>query len=291
MSDAYTAALASGSTSFCRCFRLTRSDGTVMGFTDHDEDVTFDGTTYQAGAALGASETAARLGLAPDDLDATGALSADAINEADLAAGAYDGATVQAWDVDWADPDVRRLLGAYTLGQVERDQSAFTAELRSLSAGMETKQGRVLSKLCDVTALGDSRCKLTLAPWQSFAIVVAVSDYTVTVTDTGTSTGFFEAGTADWLSGDNAGTGSDIRASEPRAGQTVIHLWHTPARPLAPGDTVTLTAGCDRTAETCAARFNNLDNFRGFPFLPGATFSGEYGIPGQSGQDGGSRYE
>lgn len=38
--------------------------------------------------------------------------------------------------------------------------------------------------------------------------------------------------------------------------------------PLAPGEGVTLAAGCDHTTATCAARFSNLDNFGGFPFIP-----------------------
>ena len=38
--------------------------------------------------------------------------------------------------------------------------------------------------------------------------------------------------------------------------------------PLAPGEGVTLAAGCDHTTATCAARFSNLDNYGGFPFIP-----------------------
>jgi hypothetical protein len=34
------------------------------------------------------------------------------------------------------------------------------------------------------------------------------------------------------------------------------------------GDNVTLTAGCDRTRATCVAKFNNLANFMGFPYIP-----------------------
>lgn len=34
------------------------------------------------------------------------------------------------------------------------------------------------------------------------------------------------------------------------------------------GDVVATTAGCDRTAATCAAKFANLDNFMGFPWIP-----------------------
>jgi len=32
---------------------------------------------------------------------------------------------------------------------------------------------------------------------------------------------------------------------------------------------VRLTAGCDRRAETCRVKFDNLVNFQGFPDMPG----------------------
>lgn len=34
------------------------------------------------------------------------------------------------------------------------------------------------------------------------------------------------------------------------------------------GDAITLTAGCDRTRTTCVAKFGNLPNFMGFPYIP-----------------------
>lgn len=37
---------------------------------------------------------------------------------------------------------------------------------------------------------------------------------------------------------------------------------------IAPGTDVLLTVGCDHTTATCEARFNNLDNYGGFPFIP-----------------------
>lgn len=42
----------------------------------------------------------------------------------------------------------------------------------------------------------------------------------------------------------------------------------SPMPQLAVGAPVSLVAGCDRTAATCAARFNNLPRFGGFPALP-----------------------
>lgn len=38
--------------------------------------------------------------------------------------------------------------------------------------------------------------------------------------------------------------------------------------PLEPGQAVRLYKGCDHTTQTCAAKFNNLANFGGFPFIP-----------------------
>jgi hypothetical protein len=35
-----------------------------------------------------------------------------------------------------------------------------------------------------------------------------------------------------------------------------------------PGDPVLLVAGCDHSLQTCQSRFNNLDNYGGFPFIP-----------------------
>lgn len=34
------------------------------------------------------------------------------------------------------------------------------------------------------------------------------------------------------------------------------------------GDLITTTAGCDRNQATCVAKFNNLDNFMGWPYIP-----------------------
>ncbi len=42
----------------------------------------------------------------------------------------------------------------------------------------------------------------------------------------------------------------------------------TPFSNLSVGDTLSITAGCDKLATTCRDRFNNLINFGGFKYLP-----------------------
>lgn len=115
------AKLESGVTTLCRCFVLTRRDGTVQGFTDHDEDIVLNGVLCRAGTGLAASEVSARLGLAVDGAEISGALADDGLNEADLAAGRYDAARVQTWLVDWSAPALHVLLNTATLGEVRRE--------------------------------------------------------------------------------------------------------------------------------------------------------------------------
>ena len=47
--------LASGATTLCACWRVVRGDGTVLGFTDHDRAILFDGVEHEPESGLDAS--------------------------------------------------------------------------------------------------------------------------------------------------------------------------------------------------------------------------------------------
>src|SRR5262245_59805600 len=48
--------LDTGATTLAWCWRVTRNDGTHLGFTDHDRDLAFDGTVFEASTGFTASE-------------------------------------------------------------------------------------------------------------------------------------------------------------------------------------------------------------------------------------------
>ena len=108
--------LATGATTLAWCWRVTRNDGTAFGFTDHDRDLAFDGTTFEAATGFTASEIKDALGLSVDNLEVSSALKSDRLNEDDLAAGLYDDAAVEIWRANWADtvkaPATRRPIAA-----------------------------------------------------------------------------------------------------------------------------------------------------------------------------------
>ncbi|MEJ2118220.1 MAG: DUF2163 domain-containing protein, partial [Alphaproteobacteria bacterium] len=122
-----------GATTLCWCWRLARADGAVYGFTDHDRDLAFAGTTFEAASGFTASDIAQSVGLSVDNLDASGALSSNALTEDELSKGLFDDARVEIWRVNWVSPEQRVLMMSGSIGEVRRGETAFTAELRSLS--------------------------------------------------------------------------------------------------------------------------------------------------------------
>ncbi|MFD2181425.1 DUF2163 domain-containing protein [Rhodoplanes azumiensis] len=264
--------LASGVTTLCRCWRVVRPDGVTLGFTDHDADILLDATPCRAGSGLDASEATARFGLQVDGGEVFGALADDALTEADLAAGRYDAATIETWLVDWSAPSTRLLLAVGTLGEVRRDGTAFTAELRSLSEKLAQESGRVYTAACTAD-LGDARCRVDLgAAGFSANGTVAGLEATSTIRVSGLTSfadGWFTAGRLAFTSGANAGLASEVKRHAVDPAGVAVALWQAMPEPIAPGDAFVITAGCDKQFATCRDRFANVDNFRGFPHIPG----------------------
>jgi hypothetical protein len=150
----------SGATTLARCWKLTRRDELVLGFTDHDLLLRFDGVDYLPMAD--AADMPTRLGAQVDTGEIAGILHADAIAEADIVAGLYGGATVETWQVNWNDVAQRVRIGVHTIGEIVREDGLFRAELRSGQQALNRIAGRIYSPLCDAV-LGDARCQVSTA--------------------------------------------------------------------------------------------------------------------------------
>jgi uncharacterized phage protein (TIGR02218 family) len=281
--------LATGATTLCRCWRLTRRDAAVMGFTDHDEDLVFDGTTFRAGTGFEGAELEARFGLAVTGTEIHGALSAESLNEQDLAAGLYDNAKVEIFLVNWTDVEQRLLLRTGNLGEVRREGAAFAAEVRGLAARLNEERGRIFAATCDAN-LGDARCGVALgdAASQGEGSVLAVEGASL-MRVAGINTfanGWFTRGKLTFSAGPNAGLSVEVKEHRIEAGEVRFALWQQMPEPIAEGDLFVVTAGCDKRFETCRMKFANAVNFRGFPHLPGNDFVAAYAVPGEPGHDG-----
>ncbi|MBL8564735.1 MAG: DUF2163 domain-containing protein [Hyphomicrobiaceae bacterium] len=273
--DALDAHLRSGATTLCWCWRMTRRDGLVQGFTDHDRDLTFDSVTFEASAGFSAGEITDSVGLSVDNLEVTSALSSDRLSELDLAAGLYDDARVEIFRVNWQDPEQRLLIRSGSLGEVRRAGPRFTAEVRGLAHYLQQPRGRLFQYTCDAD-LGDARCGLDLdnPSLRAVGVVEAVVDarrFDVSGLS-GYASSWFTRGLLTFTSGAAAGQAVEVKRHTSNAGQVSIELWHAARMPLLAGQTFAITAGCDKHVGTCRDKFANVTNYRGFPHMPGNDF-------------------
>lgn len=283
--------LASGTTTLARAFALTRKDGLVMGFTDHDRDLEFDGVIFRADTGLTAKAVQMGTGLSVDNSEAFGALRSDAINEEDILAGRYDGAEVRGWLVNWADVELRALQFRGTLGEITRSGGSFTAELRGLSEVLNQPQGRIYQARCSAV-LGDEACGFDLEQpgYSDERAVEGVAGARVFdfANLSGFDDRFFEKGRFQVLSGQAAGLVGMIKNDRlVSSGARQVELWQALGVEPQAGDLVRLEAGCDKRMDTCQVKFANFVNFRGFPSIPGEDWLMSF--PARSGvNDGGS---
>ena len=289
LSPDLTVHLASGATTLCHFWSLTRSDGTVLGFTDHDRDLVVGGVAYAARSGLEAAEASAELGFAVGGGEVAGALRSSGIVEADVAGGLYDGASVETWLVDWTNPATRLLLDVGTVGEIRRAGGAFVAELRGLMQDLDVERGRTYRATCGAD-LGDGRCRVNLADprFRTTGTVTSIfAPASLAVTLAGSfPDAWFDGGRLTWTMGANAGLSADIRSQ----GGGRLVLWEVPPRDSVAGEAFVLTAGCDKHLSTCRERFANVPNFQGFPHMPGNDFVLRHAPGSGAGLDGGSLF-
>jgi len=259
--------LAGEVTTLATCWKITRRDGVVLGFTDHVRNLEVDGVTYQA--ASGYTRTAIRstADLAVDNLDVESVFSDGGITEVDLRTGRYDFAEIRMFLLNYEDlgQGILKLRRGW-LGEVTIRDGMYVAELRGMTQKLLMTVGEVYAPDC-AADLGDARCGVDLAALEESGTVSAVSSITAFQTSLVQATGWYDGGELIWTSGANAGQTVAVRSWD--AATSTLTLFLPALYPIQAGDPFIVRPGCDKTFATCQAKFDNAVNFRGFPHVPG----------------------
>lgn len=270
LSVALAAHFALETTQLATCWKVTRLDGEVFGFTAHDADLTVGGVTYAASTGYVPSQVSTGASLAVDNLNVQGVVDSAVITEGDLQAGLWDYAAVEIFEVIWSDPDAgtHKLRKGY-LGEVRLGRVQFEAELNGLLQLLQQEVGRLYMPACQWD-LGDSRCTVNL---DALAVNVQVTSVTsarvFACAGLAQAAGYFDAGLVTWQ-GSPAGLNDGLRMEiKTHTAGGAIALCQPMPYAVAVGDSVTIRPGCDRTRATCNTKFSNVLNFGGFPDLPG----------------------
>lgn len=257
-------------TTLATLWRLVRRDGAVMAFTDHDRDIIHDGLTYKAATGFTPTSVVSVAGLSVDSLDIQSVLDSAEITEDDLMAGVYDGATVEIFMVNHADPAMGVLFARKgVIGEVTLTGQGFVAELRGLTGALSQTIGQLYSPICRAD-IGDDRCRVGLTAYTvdgSVAVVLgrrAFGDPARTEPQD-----WFAQGLLTWLSGANAGMAMEVKGF---GAGGAFELFLPMPRDVVVGDRYRVHAGCDRRFITCRGKFANAVNFQGEPHIPGIDY-------------------
>ncbi|MEK6746868.1 MAG: DUF2163 domain-containing protein [Rickettsiales bacterium] len=267
ISSALATHIAGEVTTLATCWKLTRRDSVVFGFTDHDGDITVDSVNYKAESGFTPSAIQNSASLSVDNLDIEGMLSAGNITEADIMAGLYDFAEIEIFQVNYNDITQGKLkLRRGWLGEVSLVNQQFVAEVRGLTQRLSQTIGELYSASCRAT-FADLRCKINPA---SYTVTGTVSSVTSTRefidSSRAETSGLFNFGKITFSSGANNGLSMEVK--EFINGGRISLVLPMPYS-INAGDNYSMVQGCDKTLETCANQYNNVINYRGEPHVPG----------------------
>lgn len=252
-------------------YTFTLRDGTNYRFTNYDTNLTWNGNTFlKKGLLIHRSGVSLVTGVQVDNLDIT--INADDSNFYNnvnffqlLANGGLDGATLELKRLFFTDPltpvgDVWIFSGRVS----EVSTSRFEAQI-TINSDLELLNIQMPKNLYQpscIHAVYDSGC----AASKSYVSAMALSDSTNRIINAQISqeAGWFNEGIIEFLSGANAGVTRTIKTHTTNRIEVTLTLPNI----VQVGDTFRLLAGCDRTMATCKAKFNNLLNYRGYPYLP-----------------------
>lgn len=288
-SAAMDTALARSGKTIAKMMRIQRRDGTVLCFTDHDEDLEYNllglgSATYRAGKGILASDISQTAGLEPNNCEVTGPFGTDPatdITRAGVMGGRFVRAKVHLFEVDWTNLAAGELAGlGGRIAEARPAGGKFIFRIEDNLAQLRQEIGTQIQGSCRATH-GDAACGRV--PESDTATVTAATDgmqMSVNVAAGPWTDHYFDKGWVIGLTGENSGVQVEIE-SWTSAG--VVKLFgFLPAVPEV-GDTFTIVRGCGQTRTDCMDR-NNMIRFRGEPDVPSTDQVARPAIPGEGDQ-------
>jgi uncharacterized phage protein (TIGR02218 family) len=260
------------------CFTFTLLSGLILTYTNADVSIALNGYTYAANSVLvDGLHYKCAVGLDVDQQKITiSARPTDTVGGVPflqaLRNGVFDGCEIQrerAFLTSWsAAPIGSVLLFKGRFGPID-NVGRTTAEITVNSdlVLLDINIPRNLYSPACLHVLYDSGCGLIKNAYGANG--TAGAGTTNSVINWSGASSVYAQGSITFTSGVNAGKSATVKSASSASLVLAYPLLNAPAA----GDAFTVYQGCDHSMATCQSKFNNLANFRGFPFIPPPTYA------------------
>lgn len=153
------------------------------------------------------------------------------------------------------------------IAEVDAGRSLATFSVNSHLELLNQNMPRNLWQSGCVNTLYDASCALNQAAFATGGTALTGSTSSSINATLAQVTGYFNLGIVTFTSGANNGVSRSVKAYTKGSPGTVTLISPFPNAPLN-GDTFSIYPGCDKQQGTCMQKFNNVNNYRGFPFIP-----------------------
>lgn len=269
-------------------YQLVLPNGGTLYYTSWDTDILWNGQTYSAGGSVGPyfdctdnkAKMTQNVGTQVDTftvevLPGAGLVQGQPFLQA-VQQGVFDGADFTYSGAyfptggGFTSPALPTGIVIKMVGRVAEVDAGRSSAVFNINSHLELFNQQMPRNLYQVgctNTLFDTGCRLVKA---SFAVNGTVSTGTTAsqiLSGFTQGTGYFDMGVMTFTSGANSGISRTVKnyfQAIPSTFNLISPFPNTPA----PGDTFTVYPGCDKQQSTCTQKFNNLTNFRGFPYVP-----------------------
>jgi uncharacterized phage protein (TIGR02218 family) len=259
-------------TQVCLSWRIVRQDGIELNFVEMDCDLIYNNKLYKAANGFNSSAIKKDSSLEIDNLDIEGILNSDSIKTNEILAGYYDNAMIEInlLSLKPGQPIVEKSLflkrgyiGAIKI--IGKDK--FVAEINGFLESGNNITTKRYGNLCRAN-LGDDKCKFNIEKYTHYGNITEVID-NKTFRDSSMfqHNGYFDNG---FISIINKSKNLIKSTSIKFFIDNIFELCEPISDEiLSQGANYIASIGCDKTANTCSKKFNNIVNFRGEPHIPG----------------------
>ncbi len=254
-------------------FKFVLKSGTTLYYTDADINIIYNNNVYLSDAPLitGVQYKLSRgLEVNTFDLDLTVKPSHTINGQSWMVAvrsGALDGVIItiyKAFMLNWTDTAEAVHLFTGFVGEATHANQTIKLSLKSDADKLNTPIPKLMYQAACTRTLYDSGCGINKNAYNAQATITAGSNLAVLQTNFSQASNWANFGYLIFQNGQNTGVMRSIK----RQTNGIIEL----SRPLeflpAIGDLITVYAGCDKTQSTCTSKFNNVINFKAYPYVP-----------------------